>query len=131
MVVTQFFGVVTQFLGWLCNFLGQLYSFFLLWDYFCPINYAFFCCWTTFTLEIMVLSTMQPCLPYMLMREGSALSICRHSNEGNPLTEHGQSLYWACADIIMKGNPLTKTELKLTNLTLTQSLIEGRYTLFN
>ena len=94
---------------------------FLLLDYFHR---------TTFTLEIMVLSTMQPCLPYMLTREGPALSICRHSNEGIPLTEHGQSLYWACADIIMRGNPLTKTELRLTNLTLTQSLTEGRYTLF-
>ena len=92
MVVTQFFGVVTQFLGWLYSSLGQIYSF-LLGDYFCPINYAFFCCWTTFTQEIMVLSTMQPCLPYMLMREGPALNICRHSNEGNHLTEHGQSLY--------------------------------------
>ena len=25
------------------------------------------------------------------------LSMCRHSNEGNPLTEHVQSVYWACA----------------------------------
>ena len=23
--------------------------------------------------------------------------MCRHSNEGNPLTEHVQSAYWACA----------------------------------
>ena len=51
----------------------------------------FFCCWTTFTLEIMVLSTMQPCLPCMLMREGPILGMCRHSNEGNPLTEHVQT----------------------------------------
>ena len=23
--------------------------------------------------------------------------MCRHSNEGNSLTEHVQSVYWACA----------------------------------
>ena len=74
----------------------------------------FFCCWTTFTLEIMVLSTMQPGLPCMIMREGPTLSMCRYSNEGNLLTEDVQSLYWACADIIKRGNPLTKTELRLT-----------------
>ena len=55
------------------HFLGQICSF-LLWDYFWPINYAFFCCWTTFTLEMMVWCTMQSCLP---------------------LTEHVQPLYWA------------------------------------
>ena len=35
-----------------------------------------------------------------------------YANEGspsNPLTEHVQTLYWACADIIMRGNPLTMT----------------------
>ena len=80
-VVTQFFwGGYTVFWGWLCNF----------------------CCGTTFTLEIIVLSTMQPCLPCMLMREGPTLSMCRHSNEGNALTKLVQSLYWACADILMR-----------------------------
>ena len=30
-----------------------------------------------------------------------------HTNEGTTYTEHGQMLHWACADIIMRGNPLT------------------------
>ena len=63
----------------------------------------------------MVLCTMQPCLPFMLMREGPKLIMCRHSNEGNPLTEHVQSLCWVCADT-NEGNPLTTTELRLTEL---------------
>ena len=61
----------------------------------------------TYKLWICVMFTMLPC---MLMREGLKLSMCRHSNEGNPLTEHVHSLYWVCADIIMRGNPLSKTE---------------------
>ena len=32
------------------------------------------------------------------------------NNEGNSLTEHVLSLYWACADMIMRGNPLIKTQ---------------------
>ena len=35
------------------------------------------------------------------------LSMCRHTNEGIPCTEHVQMLQWACADIIMRGNPVT------------------------
>ena len=35
------------------------------------------------------------------------LSMCRHTNEGIPSTEHVQMLHWACADIIMRGNPVT------------------------
>ena len=30
-----------------------------------------------------------------------------HTNEGGTYTEHVQMLYWACADILMRGNPLT------------------------
>ena len=56
----------------------------------------------------------------MLIREAHTLSMCRHNNEGNPLTEHVQSLYWACADIQMGENPLTKTQY----LTETQSETE-------
>ena len=58
---------------------------FLLLDYFHPRNDSFVYNATTFTL---------------------------HANEGSPsnlLTEHVQTLYWACADIIMRGNPLTMT----------------------
>ena len=58
---------------------------FLLLDYFHPRNDGFVYNATMFTL---------------------------HANEGspsNPLTEHVQNLYWACADIIMRGNPLTMT----------------------
>ena len=47
---------------------------FLLLDYFHPGNYAF------------------------VLREAPRLSMCRHSNERNPLTEHVQSVYWACAE---------------------------------
>ena len=58
---------------------AQFFTAGLLW----PINYAFCCCWTTFTLEMMVLCTMQPCLP---------------------LTEHVQTLFtlnWACANSVL------------------------------
>ena len=81
----QFSRVDLHFLGEDLQFFAaglllayKLYIFLLL-DCLWSINYAFFCCWTTFTLEMMVLCTMQPCLP---------------------LTEHVQTLYWACADII-------------------------------
>ena len=50
----------------------------------------------------------------MLMREGPALSMCRQSNEGKPLTQNVKSLYWACADIIMRG------KVGLRHLTETQ-----------
>ena len=53
---------------------------FFLLDYFFPINYGF-----------------ASCLSCMLKMEAPTLSMCRHNNEGNPLTEHVQSLYWACA----------------------------------
>ena len=47
------------------------------------------------------------CLPCILMREAPKLSMCRHINEGIPSIEHVQMLHWACADIIMRGNPVT------------------------
>ena len=47
------------------------------------------------------------CLHCILMREAATLSMCRHTNEGIPSTEQVQMLHWACADIIMRGNPLT------------------------
>ena len=34
--------------------------------------------------------------PWKLCICVEGLSMCRHSNEGNPLTEHVQSVYWAC-----------------------------------
>ena len=58
---------------------AQFFAAGLLW----PINYAFCCYWTTFTLEMMVLCSMQPCLP---------------------LTEHVQTLFtlnWACANSVL------------------------------
>ena len=61
---------------------AQFFAVGLLW----PINYAFCCCWTTFTLEMMVL-----CHVYTL------LSMCKLFL---PLTEHVQTLYWACAEKI-------------------------------
>ena len=42
------------------------------------------------------------CLHCILMREAPTLSMCRHTNEGIPSTEHVQMLHWACADIIMR-----------------------------
>ena len=53
------------------------------------------------------ITTCLQCLHCILMREGPTLSMCRHTNEGIPSTEHVQMLHWACADIIMRGNPLT------------------------
>ena len=47
------------------------------------------------------------CLHCILMRKAPTLSMCRHTNEGIPSTEHVQMLHRACADIIMRGNPLT------------------------
>ena len=41
------------------------------------------------------------------MSEAPTLSMCRHTNEGIPSTEHVHMLHWACADIIMRGNPVT------------------------
>ena len=41
------------------------------------------------------------------MREAPTLNMCRHTNEGIPSTEHVQMLHLECADIIMRGNPLT------------------------
>ena len=50
---------------------------------------------------------MAQCLQCILMSEAPTLSMCRHTNEGIPSTEHVHMLHWACADIIMRGNPLT------------------------
>ena len=50
---------------------------------------------------------MLQCLHCILMSEVPTLSMCRHTNEGIPSTEHVHMLHWACADIIMRGNPLT------------------------
>ena len=49
------------------------------------------------------------CLLCILMSEVTALSMCRHTNEGIPSTERVQMLYWACADMLMGGNPVTQT----------------------
>ena len=50
---------------------------------------------------------MLQCLHCILMSEPPTLSMCRHTKEGIPSTEHVHMLHWACADIIMRGNPLT------------------------
>ena len=47
------------------------------------------------------------CLLCILMREVPTLSMCTHTNEGIPSTEHVQMLHWACADMLMRGNPVT------------------------
>ena len=78
MADAQFFGVDAQFF----RADAQFFAAGLLW----PINYAFCCCWTTFTLEMMVLCHVYPLL--------SMCKLCL------PLTEHVQTLYWACAEII-------------------------------
>ena len=78
MADVQFFGVDVQFF----RADGQFFAAGLLR----PIDYAFCCCWTTFTLEMMVLCHVYPLL--------SMCKLCL------PLTEHVQTLYWACAEII-------------------------------
>ena len=50
---------------------------------------------------------LRQCLHCILMSEEPTLSMCGHTNEGIPSTEHVHMLHWACADIIMRGNPLT------------------------
>ena len=47
------------------------------------------------------------CLHCIPMREVPALSMCTHTNEGIPSTEHMQMPHWACADMLMRGNPVT------------------------
>ena len=47
------------------------------------------------------------CWHCILMREVPALSMCTHTNEGIPSTEHVQMLHWACADMLMRENPVT------------------------
>ena len=47
------------------------------------------------------------CLLCILMMEVPALSMCTHINEGIPSTERVQMLQWACADMLMRGNPVT------------------------
>ena len=42
------------------------------------------------------------------MREVPIPSMCRHTNGEFPSPEHVQMLYWACADIIMRGYPVTE-----------------------
>ena len=53
------------------------------------------------------------------------LSMCRHTNEGIPCTEHVQMLHWACAEIIVRGNPMTD----MTDNTETQTQTDSVYTL--
>ena len=72
MADVQFFMADAEFLA-VRLLLSYKLCMFLLLDYFHPGNYAF------------------------VLREAPRLSMCRHSNEGNPLTEHVQSVYWACA----------------------------------
>ena len=50
---------------------------------------------------------MAQCLHCILMSEAPTLSMCGHTNEGIPSTEHVHMLHWACTDIIMRGNLLT------------------------
>ena len=75
----------------------------------CPRNYAVCCCWTTFTLEIMVLCHVYPLL--------SMCKLCL------PLTEHVQTLYWACAEIIYIIYPVLTVLIDNydTNITRTQT----------
>ena len=66
------------------------------------------------------------CLPCILTREAPTLSMCRHTNEGIPSTEHVQMLHWACADKIMRGNPVTD----MTDNTQYANTTDSVYTLF-
>ena len=77
-VDAQFFGADAQFF----RVDAQFFAAGLLW----PRNYAFCCCWTTFALKNMVLCHVYPLL--------SMCKLCL------PLTEHVQTPYWACAEII-------------------------------
>ena len=61
----------------------------------------------TFSLSLPKILRLRQCLHCILMSEAPTLSMCRHTNEGIPSTEHVHMLHWACADIIMRGNPLT------------------------
>ena len=84
---------------------AQFFAAGLLW----PRNYAFCCCWTTFTLEIMVLCHVYPLL--------SMCKLCL------PLTEHVQILYWARAEIIYIIYPVFDSLIDNcdTNITWTQT----------
>ena len=60
-----------------------------------------------FSLSLSKILHLCQCLYCILMRGVPILSMCRHTNEGIPSTEHVQMLHWACADILMRGNPVT------------------------
>ena len=61
----------------------------------------------TFSSSSPKILCLRQCLHCILMSEAPTLSMCGHTNEGIPSTEHVHMLHWACADIIMRGNPLT------------------------
>ena len=63
------------------------------------------------------ITTCLQCSHCILMRQRPTLSMCRHTNEGIPSTEHVQMLHWECADIIMRGNPLTDNTEDANKLT--------------
>ena len=72
-------------------------------DLFCGEDDGFF----TFSSSLPKILRLRKCLHCILMSEAPTLSMCGHTNEGIPSTEHVHMLHWACADIIMRGNPLT------------------------
>ena len=73
---------------------------------FCGEDEGFFYFISVFAKHPSSLPHCLQCSPCILMREAPTLSMCRHTNEGISSIEHVQMLYWACADIIMRGNPV-------------------------
>ena len=60
-----------------------------------------------FSLSLPKILYLCRCLPSILMREAPTLGMCRHTNEITHPPEHVQMLHLACADILMRGNPVT------------------------
>ena len=69
--------------------------------YLAKMTDFFICCFFLFFAYLCQKYLCQ-CLPCILMREAPTLSMCRHTNEGNPSIEHVKMLHWVCADMLMR-----------------------------
>ena len=85
---------------------GFIYGFWQRWRILVVKMKDFWWRWRIFWWRLWIFLFRQ-CLHCILMREVPALSMCTHTNEGILSTEHVQMLHWACADMLMRGNPVT------------------------
>ena len=94
-----FLAKITDFDGKDCGFLVKIT------DFLAKIADFFY--FSSSLPQILHLCQCLHCLHCILMKETPVLSMCRHTNEGMPSTELVQMLHWVCADMLMRGNPVT------------------------